>query len=323
MVKNQFLTVSLFVILLLFLTFSVIPFNAKGVIPAGTISLDYPEQTAEVGPGDSGIVAFTGIVTVNVIGPGQNVQLIVVELEAESQWPTEITPRSFTIEARNSNAPYPFTAIVEVPNFTSTSEVGNIVISGSMKVMPGLPTTYSIPEASGIINIAQYVSVSLGCDEPHLKASPGDTVQYKVRVENNGNADEKISFLFGEEDEFTEEGWTYIFSDSTKNVGEGKEENITITITVPSDAPLKTKYFTVGARVIGAEGDSDFSECKLVTEVVEKSTIEDEKNDNGETGDQTGESKNEESTPGFELSYLIITLLVGLTILYKFKEKYQ
>ena len=213
-----------------------LPGEAEAAQPIATISLDDNEQKAKVGPGDDGIVTFTGTVTVQMIGPGQNVQLIVAKLQADAGWVTSITPSTMVFPAQNPS-PIPFTVVVKVPNFTSFSAPGEVVVSGTVNTNPGMLQS-PIAAAKGIITIEPYYQLRVSCAEPYIEISPGDPLMFSVTIKNEGNSQDRISIDVPNQAELTEEEWVVSLGTRTMMLEEKKEQVVKLSITPPQDWTL-------------------------------------------------------------------------------------
>lgn len=63
-----------------------------------TLTLDDPVREANVGPGGNGITCFTGNLTCNLTGVGQNTQTVLIELAANAQdWSVSVSPEEIEI----------------------------------------------------------------------------------------------------------------------------------------------------------------------------------------------------------------------------------
>jgi len=214
-----------------------IPGEAEAAQPIATIALDDPEQTAKVGPGQDGIVTFTGTVGVQMVGPGANVQLIVVKLTAESPWVTSISPSTIVFQAQNLNEEKIFTVVVKVPNFESFSTQGNVQISGTVNTVPGVLLS-TIAPTGGIITIEPYYQLRVSCPEPYIEISPGDPLLFSVTIKNEGNSQDRIQIDIPNQKELTDEEWVVSLGTRTMMLEEKKEQVIKLSITPPMDWTL-------------------------------------------------------------------------------------
>ncbi len=193
-----------------------------------SLSLDSSEEEASVGPGEPGMVRFTGVLTCNISGIGQNTQTINVQLSAKAgEWPVSVT-NDIEIEPDDEKT-VPIEAIVRVPNFTSSTETGKLVISGVATLDPG-GQTYQIEPVEGEIIINPYYLLSLNCLEPYLEADGGETVFFRLTVTNNGNIDTTVLISIYNEDKLNERGFEIELSDEEVFIIEGGMADIQITV---------------------------------------------------------------------------------------------
>jgi len=225
--------------------------EAEAAQPVATITLDTGEQTAKVGPGETGIVRFTGQVEVQMIGPGSNVQLIVVTLTADAGWPTSISPTTISFNAQ-ALTPKNFEVIVKVPNFTSFQSSGNVIISGTVGAKPGA-LTYKIPETKGIITINPYFMVTVSCEEPYIEISPGDPLLFSMKIKNDGNTKDRIKIDVSNIDDLAKEEWVVTLGTRSVFIDESKEDIVKIAVTSPQDWTLYRNRVTKVDVIVKSE----------------------------------------------------------------------
>lgn len=233
-----------------------------------SIKLDVTEQEAEVGPGKTGIVRFPGTVEASMVGAGANTQTIVVNLQASCGWATTISPTTIYFTAQQAGTAKLFEAVVRVPNFSSFATQGELVISGTIKTIPGVPAQYTIPETKGIITIKPYYMVGVSCDEPYVEISPGDPIIYKLKIRNDGNTQERMKISIPEDnmDKLADEEWVVSMGARNIMLKEGKEDIITISVTSPQDWTLYRNRVTQIKVEITAENSMDVGQSPEVQE---------------------------------------------------------
>lgn len=212
------------------------PEEAEAAQPVASITLDTTEEIARVGPGETGIVTFTGLVDVNMIGPGQSVQLIVVNLEAQAGWPATVSPATLYFTASQTGQSKAFSVTVKVPNFTSFTMSGVVTISGSVRTMPGTPVSYKASPAAGIITIKPYFMLTVSCEKPYIEVNPADALNFKLRIKNDGNTKDRVRMDITNMDEL--KGWVVTLGTRSLFLEEMKEDVINIAITSPQDWTL-------------------------------------------------------------------------------------
>ena len=314
---SRFFTVFLFVIFLITLTIIIIPEMSIASQPSGEIILHQSEQVAEVGPGEDGIVNFTGEVKVNLTGIGKNVQMVVVSLTIEAPWPASISPTTMSWDPQETDVPKEFEAVVRVPNFTSATRVEEIIINGTIKTYPGALLS-NLPSAKGIIRIAEYAMLTVSCWDPYIEALPGESVLFQLKVKNDGNAEASISMEINEIDDMVEQSWTFENDKSNFIIDKSREELVGITVSVPTNALINLNSFDVYTVLrTGDEMDEQVYELFLNITGEENGTNGDGKMKSG------GEMAEDEIIPGFELSYLVIGLFIAVLFLHKFVTKFH
>ena len=289
----------------LFLVF--IPSNTEGARPSGTIYLDDSEQLAHVGPGEDGLVTFTGTVVVDSVGPGQNVQMIIVNLQSDCTWPSTISPSTITFSPQEKGVPKPFEVVVRVPNFTPVSQPGEVIISGQMNVSPGTPVLTNIQPTNGIISIAPYVDLSLACENPYQNVAQGDMSSYYLKVKNEGNGLARVTAELQDIEDMIDDGWGFTDTDFSLVLDVHKEELLNITLMVPNSAPVKTYHFNVFVGLSSGD-EMDCQTYKLFVNVTERKS-----GNNGEGGGGDGGGK-DRLLPGFDISILITVLFVCILL---------
>ena len=269
------------VILLPLMSIGVFSEGARAAQPTATISLDQTEQEAKVGPGEDGIVKFTGKVEAQMIGPGSNVQIIIVTLDADAVWPTSISPTTMSITAEDSG-PTNFEVIVRVPNYTSASISEELIVGGTVQTKPG-GMTYRIAPVQGIITIKPYTMISLSSEEPYQEGTRDESLVYDLGIKNDGNCPTQVDINISDYEGLEDKGWQINIPTEEITIAEGGYETVRIRFDIPPYAPLDT--YGAGVEVTAHAGNNltDHGTYDLIIELVkEKKTeeIEDD-DDNG------------------------------------------
>lgn len=257
MIRNRLIVVFVIFMILSTTLVIIIPIGSKGAQPVGSICLDTTEETAHVGPGEDGIVTFTGTVEVDLTGPGKNFQTVIATLEVGSTWPASITPTTMHFTAQETGMVKPFEVTIKVPNFTSTSMNEQFVVSGSVRASPGPPVSYRMSPATGLITIAPYAILSLSCEDPYKNIGQGNMASYLLRVRNNGNGVGKITAELNDIDEMINDGWAIYDTKYDLYVDVHKEDILNITLSVPASARVAAYKFDISVLLdVGGEIDS-------------------------------------------------------------------
>lgn len=278
--------ITVFLILLPLFAIGFFPDASQAAQPTATITLDQAEQTAKVGSGEDGIVRFTGQVEAQMIGPGSNIQMIVVTLQAECVWATTISPTTMSFSAQ-SLTPKNFEVVVKVPNYTSASISEELTVTGTVGAKPGV-LTYKIPPAKGIINIAPYNILTLTCNEPVKEALRGESLSYQLKIKNDGNSNARVTVGINDYTGLAEKGWVIRGPGEKILIDEGKEHVAEIHVIVPKGAPLRTDEFAVNGTSDAGPNATDYDEYTLFTDVVNRKTA------NGPGDDEDDEDDDED-----------------------------
>lgn len=94
---------------------------------------------------------FTGYVNVSLVGPGQSIQTVIVELSADCEdWRTEITPSILNFLPEDTGKGKTFNLSVTVPLETDREECRKVIVSGIMTTKPGF-FEYSLYPTTGLV----------------------------------------------------------------------------------------------------------------------------------------------------------------------------
>ena len=192
MIKRR-ISIGKFVVFLVLLNIIliVIPKTSNASSQPVLITLNEAEKSANVGPDDNGTVNFSGMVYVDVIGPGQNIQSIEVTLSADAEdWPATVIPTVMVFESNEHDKP--FNVTVQVPLGTDFNDSGMVEIKGKYRYKPGIHE-FDISSKKGIITIAPYCIMNISCPNPEKGGNPGDTVRYDLIIMNDGNGDDRFA----------------------------------------------------------------------------------------------------------------------------------
>ena len=197
-----------------------------------TLSLDYPTAEAYVGPGQTGIATFSGILTCNITGLGQNTQTITAKLTARiDDWDAGVSPDEIEIEPDDEKT-VPFSVTVKVPRFTSSTETREVVISGSATLEPG-GQTYPIEPVIGKVTVKEYIMLTISCDKPYLETERGGTVYFILNIRNDGNTECPITITIDNLEELREFGFKLELSDSDLILSERGDAEVKVTVETP------------------------------------------------------------------------------------------
>ncbi len=228
--------------------------------PRVTVSLDQSEQSAQVAPGQDGIVTFTGLVRCTM-PVDTNIQQVLVSLTGDAGgWAWSITPSSLSFD--RSTSELAFSCTVRVPPRTSHTHTGQLTVGGTYRVNPGIYGT-SIPgPATAMITIEQYYKFALECAKPFVEVVPGDQMVFTLKLRNEGN-DQDTMKVDIEADNFkslVDKGWAIQLSANNFIINEGEEAIVKITVNTPVEwhilwynhvTTIRVKIFSEQAALLG------------------------------------------------------------------------
>ena len=222
--------------LVIFILFPLALEDVSGACPPATIMLDDTNKEANVAPGESGCVNFTGAVTVSLVGPGQNIQTVIVELSADCEdWRTELTPSTLYFTPEDMGMAKPFNLSVTVPLETDRNDNRWVEVSGIMTIKPGF-FQYSLSPAMGLITIIPYCVMTFDCPMPEKKVEPGGSLDYDLLIWNGGNGDESFNISVSGDSPFFERCGAINRTDFEVRVVQYDEKRIGLTILIRKDA---------------------------------------------------------------------------------------
>ena len=234
--------------------FSLLSGLAKGSQPEVTLQLDNEEAEVDVGPGSSGIANFTGTVTCDMRGAGQNVQAVDVTLHSECVWASIVAPSSFTFVPWGEKTAE-FEVKITVPNFTPTRTMETVIISGTANTIPG-PFIYSVEPVEGIIKILPYTNFILTCERPKKNTDAGNKVEFQVKIMNRGNYEESFNLRVSKSESNIGSDWNIMISEEKIVLEEFKEEFFSVIGSIPKSESSGT-YLIVIEAIPGMEGNNN------------------------------------------------------------------
>ncbi|MGA1820833.1 MAG: choice-of-anchor T family protein [Thermoplasmatota archaeon] len=263
--------IGLFVMLLSLIS---IPFGsnqAVSVCPSGEpyiyITIAQPNQTAYVAPGQDGIVTFTGVVGMGLPWPEGSKGVKVHLLPDAGDWFVVPPPELFFSRAERIKR---FSLEVHVPIGTSISCKGQLSVGGTWE---HLNTTKggTIPMATAIIVVEQYKFIKMDSPERFIRIERGQSLRTQVKVENQGNGDERLKARINNRNELESRGWKIDLAPEKIAVEEGNSTMLDLEMTSSDDMETGFYNLSIGIAVAGAQcEDPYFFDHTLFIEVHEK-----------------------------------------------------
>ena len=220
--------------------FAIVPSSAHMTTKNIVVSLDQSEQTAQVAPGQKGIVTFTGYVDCN-IEFGSDAETITVTLEASAggfAW--SLTPSKMTFD--NSQSRLTYHVSIRVPTGTSVNDKHTLKITGTYTHSITKETFHTEP-AYGEINTRQFYKFSVSCPKQVQKCSGNSILYFDLSIKNQGNGLDTIDMDFKEGyEELMDENFKIIRDQNAIAIHGNETSLITISISSPLNIERGKEY---------------------------------------------------------------------------------
>ncbi len=185
--------------------FIIMPKPSSAVMPP-VVNIKWAEgqhvQEADVGPGQSGIVTFSGTVSADLAPAGQSQDVYVcLHGSTDQGWPVTVTPAEVLLQPGTEEAP--FSATVAVTPETSYHTMGSLTVGGTASVIPGSQRD-NIPSTTATIKIKQFYRFYMTSDRPCKQAVKGNNLVYNLSVNNIGNANDKFGLFLYKNDKLND-----------------------------------------------------------------------------------------------------------------------
>lgn len=223
-----------------------------------TITLDQSTQTAQVAPGQLGIVTFTGTVTAEMTLDSTTQKVLVALTGSAGGWATTVTPSTLAFSRTLMSGT--FSVSVKVPPGTSYSITQELIVGGTWTNVPGAMGS-NIPETKAMINVKQFYKFSVECTKPFLEVNPGDQFIFQLKIRNMGNFQDTLRIS---QDPITEKklvdmGWAVMMSTTDIILEEGTDQVVKISVTPPKEwnvwkneiTTIKVKIYSFQAMGLG------------------------------------------------------------------------
>lgn len=208
---------------------------AQAAQPIVTIQIDTPTKEVDVAPGKPCLVQFTGVVEASQIGPGQQVQQILVNLDVTAGgWAATISPENMVFESPGTK---PFSFTVKAPTRTSHKVSQEVIVSGTAQEMPGL-TIGEVSPSKAVVVVKQFYKFSVACEKPYLEVQPGKQVMFSIKINNEGNDADTFKISVDNRESLGKIGWTVQLSSQNREILESESDSITVQVTTPTDWTL-------------------------------------------------------------------------------------
>jgi hypothetical protein len=204
------------------------------------VTLHPVDSDLEIDTQDDQSASVRGFVRCDTRGFGQNVQKIIVNLDAQvdhDDWGASAFPVTMIFEPLGPSEQN-FEANVVAPQHESASKTSQLTISGIAMVQPG-GVTYDVEPIYAVITIKPFMlCISEGVTNKDCEA--GDVLDFGITINNFGNYDETFQVQTGEGFGGATANWVVTFSDERINVNEKSKGDFEITVKVPDSADKGT-----------------------------------------------------------------------------------
>ena len=205
------------------------------------IDIDQSECTAQVAPGQKGVVTFTGVVECTKRGMELGQKEITVELEAAAGgWPWSLSPSTLVFVYEGGQLT--FSTSVKVPTGTSSSVSQVLTIFGTFTI-EGEDEEYEIEPAYAIIKIKQYYKFSISGRKAYNQFDHDMALDYNLTIRNEGNGQDVINLKFKEGyEELEADGFVLFWSQDSITLAEDESADIILNMIAPMKYEGKRDY---------------------------------------------------------------------------------
>lgn len=221
-------------------------------MPTVNIALTEQSKTANVGPGDTGVVSFTGVISVTL----NQATRVVVSLTAEDTWGTAVVSPSSILFSANGDKP--FGVSVKARPRESFTNTGTVTVTGRWAMYPGGLSGPANPQqgAVGRIDVNQFFKFTLKSEKAFMEVSPGSQLVYTLTIQNRGNFMDTFSIDITNDERLNKNDFTVILTQSNIEILENPgEDKIRIQVNTPLDWTLyKVEYTSIKVQVTSDKG---------------------------------------------------------------------
>ena len=209
-------------------------------------------KLAEVAPGDSGTVMFTGRVYVTEFRP--HLEQIFISLKARSDrsgdtWGALVYPPEILLTSRQME--HDISVFVTAPPFTDVSEWRHIIIDGTWIGNPSSLSGEVIPSSVNV-GVAPYIRYFASLGEGYKRVWPGQTAYFTMNVFNIGNRNESFHVSINDLDSLTKAGFAVTFPTEYIEVEADTKGEFKFRVmgTVKNFHPWRTYLSTISLHVV-------------------------------------------------------------------------
>jgi hypothetical protein len=204
-------------------------------MPKVTLRFIEPNKTAQVAPGETGVVTFNLVVNVTK----SQVVRIIVSLTADDTWSSAVVEPSSLLFSANGEKPAGVS--VRVGPGESCNTVGTVTVKGYWTMYPGGMTGSAEPESGvvGNIYIAQYYKFSLHSSTGLFEeVKPGSDVEFDLTIRNEGNGLDSFFIEIENLDELSDKDIEASLSESMVVGQAGQNRSTRLYLEVPENIQI-------------------------------------------------------------------------------------
>ena len=187
-------------------------------------------KTANVGPGDDGVVTFDGLV--HVTKPSATSLIVTLSATADL---VAVSVSPVTLPFEGNEEEKPFSVSARANSGESAETVATVVVTGTWQLNPGSITgTAQPPEGvTARVSIAQFYEFSLSSNMLKAETKGSDSVEFELTIQNEGNGLDTFRIKVENEFDLDDQGFQVSVSESEVDIYERQSAKITIFVTTP------------------------------------------------------------------------------------------
>jgi hypothetical protein len=231
-----------------------------------TLTLLNHETFADVGPGDDCQATIDGVASINYVGPSRTI----VTFHCTDTWgKAHVEPINIEFSPMEPDDK-PFTIFISIPKQIPCTMVGMVEVYGTFDTYQGNELGYS-NTVTGTIKVNQYhCFTTLVMNDKYKRTSPGEAVEFDLKVQNTGNGMDTYSIQVLNEDELESEDYVVTMSQRSFDISKFSEEVIKITVTPPKGLDTGGKQdIKLAVTCEGNNGNGTLTEFETLTVNVE------------------------------------------------------
>ncbi|UCE36956.1 MAG: hypothetical protein JSW00_15890 [Thermoplasmata archaeon] len=265
MISRRALRIGLVIFMLLpSMMFFVVPEPAEADIITQVEIIINPPATKEVdvSPGSTGVVSFTGTVSLTNINTA--IPLMVSLSASVPGAAASLSPAGMIFQGAGDTEQQ-FVLDVTVPLLTVRQPI-KFRVDGTWN--QGATSGQCIP-GEGQVIVTQFQRLTIFSEMPLIETGPGTQAVFSIRVENTGNFEDEIRWEIVNLEKFSDKGWTIPLLPKT-TIPRLEPKIFSLPITLPHDWTIWTdKVETVQLRVISTSSpdESVFEEYPIFIRV--------------------------------------------------------